>query len=176
MQVDLSPIIQPLIYLAGGVLFILAGAILVRLQKWAGVKLTAEQTAQFDDALNKSITFGATKAIGEIKAHGWDSPMVKDQVLATAAQNVVEKFPGALKAVGLTPTLNEPGNAQNIADALERAFPAAMKQAAESPATPPATAPNPPTQAAIPVVAASDTGTTPTAIPAPPVVSKEPSP
>jgi hypothetical protein len=65
---------------------------------------------------------------------------VKNEVVATAMQQVVAAFPEAVNAVGLSTDLNDPKNTETLTAALERALPGAMTEACASPATPPAPA------------------------------------
>jgi hypothetical protein len=140
MQVDVSPVVQSVIGLCAVALTVLGGiALQVVAAKWK-VQLSASQSAEFDAALSKALTYGATTADAEIRAKGWDHPDVKNAVVATALTYAVAKFPDAIAAVGLSTDLTNPTNVATITAALQRALPAAMLTASASPATPPAPA------------------------------------
>jgi Zn-dependent protease with chaperone function len=113
---------------------------LKRLISWMGGQETAADQAAFDLAGEKVMAFAVSKGTAKIKQLGWDHPDVKSSVIAEGAQQFIDKFPDAMKAVGIDPA--DPAAAGRLADGvLERKFPAAMAAAAASPATPPAPAP-----------------------------------
>ena len=146
--IDITPLLQALVYLAGITLSAFGSlALRAAARRWH-VQMTAEQADTFDAALCKALSFGVVQADALIRNKGWDHPVVKQAVLSTALQYVTERLPGALAGVGLSSDVNDPQNRQVILDALARALPNAFTVAARSPATPPADAgPTPPTTA-----------------------------
>ena len=137
MHVDFTPIIEALLTLCGVGISIFGSYALYRVAGHFGIKISAGVQSAYDTALSKAVAFGISKAQAEIAAKGWDHADVKNQILGTALDYVVGKFPDALKAVGLDPATQR----QTIMDALERVFPDAADWASRSPATPPVTAP-----------------------------------
>ena len=138
MNIDLTSVIQAVLGLCGVAITIFGGIALQALARRFNVQVSAGQTAAFDAALDKSVTYGVTASEAAIAAKGWDHVDVKNQVLATGLAYAVQSFPQALKGVGLTTNLSDPQNAATITAALQRALPAAMLTASASPATPPA--------------------------------------
>jgi hypothetical protein len=138
MTVDFSNVIQSVLGLCAVGISIFGGIALQRLAAHFNVQISAQQTATFDDALNKALAFGVVKSEAAIAAKGWDHPDVKNQVVGLALNYAVSRFPAALTAVGLSSSVSDPVNVKTITDALQRALPAAMTAAAASPATPPA--------------------------------------
>jgi hypothetical protein len=134
---DLSPIIDSAIGMAGTALTVFGTLTLTAIAKHFNLQVSAQQTASFDDALEKSVTFGATQAEAQIRKNGWDSPDIKSPILNIALNTMAQKFPDALKGVGLSPDVGDPATAAKITAALTRAYPAAMATVAASPATPP---------------------------------------
>jgi hypothetical protein len=140
MIVDISPVIQTLVGLAATALGIIGSTVLYQLSQKLHLQISASQQDAFDTALRKSLIYGTTKATAVIAERGWDHPEVKNEVVATAMQQVVAAFPEAVNAVGLSTDLNDPKNTETLTAALERALPGAMTEACASPATPPAPA------------------------------------
>jgi hypothetical protein len=140
MTVDISPVIQTLVGLAATALGVIGSAVLYKLNTKFNLQISAQQQQAFDSALHKSLVYGATQATNAIEARGWNHPDVKNEVVATAMQQVVAAFPDALNAVGLSTNLNDPKNHETLTAALERALPSAMTEASASPVTPPAPA------------------------------------
>jgi hypothetical protein len=152
MTVDISPVIQTLVGLTATTLGIIGSAVLYKLNTRLHLQISEQQQQAFDAALHKSLVYGATQATEAIAAHGWDHPQVKDEVVATAMQQVVAAFPEALNAVGLSTNLNDPKNNSTLTAAMERALPSAMTEASASPVTPPAPAVTVVTPASAPTV------------------------
>jgi hypothetical protein len=136
MSADLSPIVNTVIGLAATGIGIFGSMALAALAKRCNIQVSAGQTAAFDAALNKAITFGAATLQTEIAAKGWNHPDVQNAVLSQALTTMADRFPDALAGVGLSPDLSDPRNARIISNALTRALPAAFTAAAASPATP----------------------------------------
>lgn len=136
--VDLTPVVDVAVTLGASALSIFGALALKAVAARAGVALTGDQTAAFDDALDKALTYGVGAADATIRAKGWDSADVKNQVLAVAATYAAQKMPDALKGVGLSSDLTVAANALALQQALSRAYPKAVATAALSPATPPA--------------------------------------
>ena len=139
MTVDLSPVLTPLMQLAGLGLMVVGGVVLRRLAAKLGLDANSTIAKQLDDALDKSIAAGAMSASDMIKSRGWDHPEVKNVVVASAARYLAAQWPGLLKKAGID--VNNPAYArERIAALLTRAFPTAMAPIAASPVTPPAPA------------------------------------
>ena len=144
--IDITPLINALLECAATLLVATGTWLIARLVRWLGLKNAAQATANLDDALSKSVTYGLQQSQVLIKQNGWDSVSVRNAALGTALPYMLAHFPDALKAVGLD--LSDQSALQTtIGAALDRAFPQAATQAAASPATPPAVAPQPQTQA-----------------------------
>jgi len=134
--IDLAPIINEILQLVGIVLVAAIGWLVKRALTWVGLKVSTEQTAKFDDGLQKALAYGIGQTQGLIKAKGWDDPTVKSATLAAAVPYATQMFPAAIKGVGIP---SDPAaQADAVARALDRAFPQAVTVAAASPATPPA--------------------------------------
>jgi hypothetical protein len=99
-------------------------------------KNEAQITANFDDALHKSLIYGIQQCQAEISKKGWDDPNVKSATLASALNYISSHFPGYLKAIGIDPMDSNKMNTL-VTGALDRAFPNAVDEASKSPATPP---------------------------------------
>jgi hypothetical protein len=93
MVVDISPVIQTLVGLAATALGIIGSAVLYQLSQKLHLQISAGQQDAFDAALKKSLIYGATKATAVIEERGWAHPEVKNEVVATAMQQVVAAFP-----------------------------------------------------------------------------------
>lgn len=132
---DLSPITDLLLQGAGAIVLGLAGWATQRLIAWLNLKVSAQQTAALDGALQKALTYGIQQAKTTIDAKGWDHVDVKNQVLGTALDTMVQKFPDALKGIGVD--LADPKVGPIVTAMLDRAFPAAATVAVASPVTPP---------------------------------------
>lgn len=134
MTLDLTPILTPLLQLAG--IALAAGATWAVGRAASYFHISAQNTAiqAFDDALVRSIHAGAGAAADAIKANGYDHVDVQSQIVAWAAPYAMEKFGPALKNIGLDP--NDPAaTTRYITDELNRVFPAAITLYAASPAT-----------------------------------------
>lgn len=135
----LDPIIQTVLQVMAMAIASVAIWAITRVAQHFGLKVSAEQSAQFDGALTKLVQSGVAKANDLIEAHGWDHVAVKNATIAGAMTGAAAKFPDALAGVGLSP--DDPAFGQKLREALERIYPAAMAEVAASPATPPAPAP-----------------------------------
>lgn len=151
MNVDLSSVIQAVLGLCAVAISIFGGIALNALAARFKMQISASQTAAYDSALTKALTFGATAVDGTIRAKGWDHVDTKSAVVGSALTYLVAQFPDALKGVGLTTNADDPANAAKIKSALQRALPAAMLAAAASPSTPPASPVAPVVAAASPL-------------------------
>jgi uncharacterized protein YidB (DUF937 family) len=156
MQVDFSPVIEPVLTLCGMAITTFGTIALARLAKKYGLQISAEQQDQFEKALGKTNDAMIGVLTSQIAAKGWDHPDIKNAAIANGLKSIVDKFPDALKGVGLSTDASDPINAQRIKDALSRQFAEAAAKASASPSTPPSTAPNPPVQSAMPLTLAVD--------------------
>lgn len=140
---DLTPIEQPIIALAGIVVTAAAGWLAQRLGSYLGIKRNDAAMQAFDAALARSVQAGASGAQDLIKAKGWDHVDVKNSIVATAAPILITRFAPALVGVGLDPA--DPGGTTTayVTAELNRIFPTAMTAVAASPVTPPAPPPAP---------------------------------
>jgi hypothetical protein len=145
---DLSPIISALLQLAATAILGAGSYAIPRIVRWLGLKESAQARAALDSALHKAVTYGLQQSQTLIKEKGWDHPEVRDAALAEAANYMTNRFADTLKAVGTD--VAKPEAVDAVRGALERAFPGAAADAADSPATPPKTAPNPPEQKDLP--------------------------
>jgi len=134
MNIDLSSIETEVLQALGIVLFSLLSLAAQKFVAWLKLKNGAQVQAAIDGAADKAINFGVMKAQEKIRAEGWDSVSVQNQVAATAVSYVADKFPEALKSAGIDPTT--PDGAQKIEDIVTRSLPASMAAAAASPTTP----------------------------------------
>jgi hypothetical protein len=135
MQVDLSPVITPLLSVVGIALATAATWALTKLgQKWGIDKNTAVM-ANLNTAAMNGISAAVMAAQQQIKAKGWDHPEVQNALVATAASYVADKFPDTLAKAGLDPSTTQ--GQQDIRDLVTRALPAGVAAAAASPTTPP---------------------------------------
>ena len=137
-MVDLHPVIQAALGLAVLAITTLGGLALQAVATKLKLQISAQQTAAFDDALNKALSLGVANSSALIAAKGWDHIDVHNQVVELALNSIVGRFPDALKGVGLSANLSDPQNVDTITSALKRSLPAAFTAAASSPATPPA--------------------------------------
>jgi hypothetical protein len=99
--IDLSPVLTPLLQLAGLVLTGVASWALGRVAQHFRV---ATQSALFQNvlgAVDRGIAFGQQTVQADITAHG--QVAVSNAVQAQAVQYVVDKLPGTLKALDITP-------------------------------------------------------------------------
>lgn len=138
--IDLTPITNVLLQLAATVLLGLGSWGATRLVSWLGLKNSAQATANLDDALQKSVTYGLQQSQAMIAAKGWDHVDVHNAALASALPYMIQRFPDALKAAGVDMS-NQQALQATVAGALDRSFPQAVAVAAASPATPLAGAP-----------------------------------
>ena len=139
MQVDLSPLVEAAVGLAATALTIFGSMALRAAERKWNFQLTEAQTAAWDSALTKAVTYAGTKTEDLIKAKGWDHPDVKNAVLAQAESYLVLRFPQVLAAQGLDYT--SPSAKDVIRSALARALPSAFTSLAASPATPASASP-----------------------------------
>lgn len=147
VQIDsIAPI---LVQLAAAVLLAAGSWGIARFTKWLGLQNNAQINTALETALQKSVTFGLQQAQETIRQKGWDHIEVKNQALATALPYMASRFAETLKQAGVD-VKDETALKNVVAQALDRAFPAAAAVAAASPATPPATAPNPAHTAELP--------------------------
>jgi hypothetical protein len=142
-QSALSIITSSMAQLAGAAILAVGTWAVTRFVAWLEKKtsLVNQQnealiTANFDDALRKSLIYGLGRATAAIEASGWDDPQVKSQTLQTALAYIGPHFPGYLKAIGIDPNDQNQMNSM-VGQALDRAFPNAVDEASKSPATPP---------------------------------------
>jgi hypothetical protein len=133
-QIDLTPVFQLVLSLVVGALGIFGSWAFAALARKLGMQVTQQQQDLFDSALHKLVTMGASKSMGIIEAAGWNHPSVKDAILREAINAAMEKFPDAMKGVGIE--LGEPNSTRKIRDALERVYPLAMTSVVASPVTP----------------------------------------
>lgn len=146
MTIDLSQIEQQILMLLAGLILAILTVAAKRFMSWLGVKNADAQMAQLDDVAGKALSYGVTQAQATIKAKGWDHADVKNQVVATAAQYAVQKFPETLAGAGIdTSSLN--AAADSLQGVLQRKFPEVAAVMVASPATPP----GPPPLAPVPV-------------------------
>ena len=137
-----DPIITALLQLMAMLILGVGTWAIGRLVQWLGLRNSAQATANFDDALQKSVTYGLQQVQDQIRQHGWDNAEVKNRALAVALTYMNGRFGSTLKAAGV----HGPSQAEIdaiLAGALDRMFPHAAAVAAASPATPPITAPMP---------------------------------
>ena len=133
---DFTPITNVLLQLASTLLLGFGSWGAARLIGLLGLKNAAQATANFDDALQKSVTFGLQQCQALIAQKGWDHLDVRNAALSAAMPYLIGHFPGALKAVGVD--ASNPQTLESLVKgALDRAFPQAAAAAADSPATPP---------------------------------------
>jgi hypothetical protein len=145
-SIDISPIVNVLLQLAATVLLGFGTWGVTQLVQWLGLKNSAQATANLDDALEKAVTYGLQQSTALIKQKGWDDVEVRNATLAKAAPYLIDRFPDALRAVGVD--MNDQAALQaKVMGALDRIYPHASAVAAASPGTPPATAPQPSTTA-----------------------------
>lgn len=133
-EIDLTPLFQLVLSLVVGALGIFGSWAFAALARKLGMQVTQQQQDLFDSALHKLVTMGASKSMGIIEAAGWNHPSVKDAILREAINAAMEKFPDAMKGVGIEP--GEPNSTRKIRDALERVYPLAMTSIVASPVTP----------------------------------------
>ena len=134
-MIDLSTIEQQLLQALGiAILALITWAIKLLVTKLK-LQNAADVTNALDDAAGKAIQFGVVKAQDVITAKGWDHVDTHSAITNTAAQYMVDKFPGALKAAGIDPSTDD--GKQKIADLVTRALPQGVLDASHSPATPP---------------------------------------
>jgi hypothetical protein len=134
--VDFGPIIQLAVPVVVSALGMAGTAALGFLAQKFHLQVTAQQTANWDQALEKALNYGGMQAQALIAAHGYDHVEVQNAITAQALTYMVQKFPQAVKSQGFKLDLNDSENALNIKDALLRSLPAAMNKFAASPATP----------------------------------------
>ncbi len=135
-MVDLSPLVNYAVAFGAGLLSIAGSAALGFLAQKFHVQVSEAQTAQWDGALNKALSYGGMQAQALIKAHGYDHVEVQNAIIAQALTYMVNKFPQALKSQGISADLSKNDTLVKVEDALKRALPGAMTAFAASPATP----------------------------------------
>lgn len=129
--------------LTASLLFAVASWAVTRFVAWLETKTSlvnqqnqAQITANFDDAVHKSIIFGLQQCQSQIANLGWADAQVKSSAISAALNYIGPHFPGYLKAIGIDP--NDQGEISKfVSGALDRAFPNAVDEASRSPATPP---------------------------------------
>lgn len=140
-EVDLSPIIVPLVQAIGGVIAALAPVLAYYLINWVRTKLKLAELGR-DDEMRKVINQGLQTAIGvainRVNAAVAGKPMtidVKNEVLRHAAEYATTSIPQALKYFGLD-------NADKVRAAVESRLGILEMQSAtgqQSPAVPSST-------------------------------------
>jgi len=133
----LDPIIVTVLQALGVVVGAAATWALTRIAQNFGMKVTQQQVDAYDVALKKLVQYGAGRANELIIERGWNSLDVKNVTLANAINGAAEKFPDALAGVGLSPS--DPRFEEKVKEGLERIYPTAMAEVANSPTTPPVT-------------------------------------
>ena len=146
--IDLSPVVNVLLQLAATVLLAAGTWAIGMVVRWLGLKNAAQVTASLDDALQKSVTYGLQQSQDVIRQKDWDHVDVRSVALAHAVPYLIQHFPDALGAAGVDLS-DRAALWATVTGALDRAFPHAAAIAANSPATPPATAPTPPVTAGL---------------------------
>ncbi len=129
-----AQLLQTLAIVVLGVLVAIGRLVLKKLN----ISLTDDQKSELEDVASKSLTWGITQSEALIKAKGWDHIAVKNAVVAAAIGYAIEKFPDAMKRSGID-TSNPAAAAEKLSGVMNRVLPNAVAQAADSPATPPAT-------------------------------------
>lgn len=132
--IDLTPVLTPLIQIAGIALATLAGWVLTRLAQKFGIQGNTASMQNIDDAAMKSIQAAVMASQQTIALKGWDHVQTQNQLVAIAA-TYMPKFKTTLAQAGIDPG-TEQGKA-SIRDIITRALPAGVTQAAASPTTPP---------------------------------------
>jgi len=97
--IDLSPILTPLIQIAGLILMGLAGWGVKKILDLLHIGKESTLRATLLDAVDRGITFAQNQAT--LAANGAQVP-VTNSTVATAANYVISKFPGTISALGLT--------------------------------------------------------------------------
>lgn len=133
MTVDLTPLLQAAMSLAVLVLGTVGTWALTRLGQKLGIQTTQAQQQQIETVINKAVQAGAVLAEDAARTHGWDHPVVKSQILASAIQYAADRFPDTLKQAGIDPS--NAADAAQLRSAIARALPAAVTPVASSPAT-----------------------------------------
>lgn len=138
--VDLSPILTPLLQVAGIALGMIGAWVLTRLAQKLGVQKNGVAMQNLDDAAMKSIQSAVMATQPVIKQLGWDHPSTQSQMVAMAGNYLAGKFQQTLKQSGIDPAT--PDGQAKIKDLITRALPVGVAVAAASPTTPdkPATA------------------------------------
>jgi flavin-binding protein dodecin len=135
MNIDLSGIETDVLQALG---IVLATAATYAIQQFVAkmkISKNSEIVATLDEAAAKAINGAIVKADQTIRDRGWDSIQVKDQVIASAANQLIAHGQVALANAGYDPNTQQ--GKKDIQDVVERAFPAAALEASNSPVTPP---------------------------------------
>lgn len=126
---------------AAPVAAILSG-MLWRLASKFGIEASAADQRKLNDELKAALTLGAVKAEDMIAQKGWDHIDVHSIVVKEALDYFLQRFPERAAAIAQQAGAASPAAAQEaVADTLMSRLPAAMTEAAASPATPPAPIP-----------------------------------
>ncbi len=133
-MVDVSGIENQILQLLGAVLSIAIMILVKQAYTWLGLKVSGENQANLNQAVNNSLTFGVTQAENVIKQKGWDHVDTKNAVINSAVQALENKFPDALSKAGLN--ISNPADLQKITDLMQRMIPEVFKTTSESPSTP----------------------------------------
>ena len=137
MSVDLSPVINAALSLAGiGIITIGTWAI-HKAAGYLGVQQNNAAIAGLDDALTRAVHDGASVLESDIKTKGWDNPDVRNAIVSVALTYLTSKAVPALKAAGLDPADPSGATTRYLTDELNRIFPTAIAPVAASPVTPP---------------------------------------
>ena len=100
MQIDLTPILNPLITLAGLVLAGFASWAMAHIAAYAHVSMQSQQMQTVLGAIDRGISYGTSKATALAAQDG--TVNVADTAADEAANYVITKLPGTLKSLGIT--------------------------------------------------------------------------
>jgi hypothetical protein len=142
MTVDLTPIITPLLSLAGLGVSAFGMYALQRVAAKFNIQISSTQLNNLNASLIKAIAAGGMAAESMAAVKGWDHPDVKNAVVAGALQFLADHADVALKQAGLDPV----ANASTITAHLQALLPTALPAVAASPVTtngPPPVPPRP---------------------------------
>lgn len=121
-------------------------AVGVMLAKKLGVDLTAQDQVNLENKLHVALNVGIAKSLPLITARGWSAGPVHEAILSTASDYLRQRFPDCAQKITLQAQSenedDEPVSSTTaITQTLLARLPAAIKIAADSPATPPSALP-----------------------------------
>jgi hypothetical protein len=98
------------------------------------IQLTQSQESVFENKARQAVEYSISMLKDQIAKEGWDGPKLQADIVAFAAPYLINKFPQAVKRVGVDP--KDPDAQSQVKGVLNRVFADVANTMAQSVATP----------------------------------------